>query len=348
MSRLQNLRVGYVPYSQALNLPGDRRRFVNYAQKRGIEFEPADPRNAYDVVVLSERADISVWRNYSRGKIVYDLIDSYLAISRTSIKGQLRGLAKFVTRQSRYLQIDHWRAIETMCKRADAVVCTTAEQQQDIGKFCRNVHVVLDLHSTVTRAIKADYATGSTFRLAWEGLPATLESLHLIKAALREIERNHPLSLHIVTDPTYFRHLGRFGRRPTLDLVSKLCNHVTLHEWNERTCAEIVCNCDAALIPLDLSDPFAAGKPKNKLLLLWRMGMPVVTSASPAYLRAMAGAGLDLACKDYNDWQLKLEHLIKNQSARENAGRRGRAYAESHFSEEQILARWDAVFASLF
>ncbi len=348
MAGMQNLRVGYVPYSPALNMPGDRRRFVNYAKQRGVKFELADPLKTYDVVVLSERADISVWRDYTKGRIVYDLIDSYLAIPRSDLKGRLRGLAKFVTGQHRYLRLDHWHAIEAMCRRADAVVCTTAEQQHDIGKFCGNVHIVLDLHATVTRTVKTDYATSAAFRLVWEGLPATVDSLRLIKDALRIVSRDHVLELHVVTDPVCFRHLGRFGRRDTLELVRDLCAQVELHEWNEQTCADIICSCDAAVIPLDLTDPFAAGKPENKLLLLWRMGLPVIASASPAYARAMTAAGLDLTCASSHDWCIKLEHLIADEAARADAGRRGRDYAESHFSEAQLLARWDAVFATLF
>jgi len=348
MADLQDLRIGYVPYTNLLNLPGDRRRFVNYAQKRGVKFEIADPRQTYDVVVLSERADISVWRDYTKSKVVYDLIDSYLAIPRTSLKGQLRGAAKFLTRQNRYLRLDHWRAIEDMCRRADAVVCTTEEQKRDIGRFCDNVHIILDVHTTVTRKVKASYAAASVFQLVWEGLPATVDSLLLIKNALREIERQHPIELNVVTDPVSFRYLGKYGRRDTLDVVRDICARVRLYEWNEQTCADIICGCDAAIVPLDLSDPFAAGKPENKLLLFWRMGLPTIASASPAYARTMAAAGLDLACKSNDDWRRMLDHIITDESARANAGRRGRDYAEANFSEAQLLARWDALFATLF
>jgi hypothetical protein len=37
------MKIGYVPCSTSLELPGDRRRFVFYAQQRGIAFEIADP-----------------------------------------------------------------------------------------------------------------------------------------------------------------------------------------------------------------------------------------------------------------------------------------------------------------
>ena len=125
---LRNARIGYVPYGHDLAGPGDRRRFPFYARARGIEFEIADPTKKYDVVILSGRADISVWSRYTQGKLVYDLIDSYLSIPKKSLKGQLRGLFKYLSRHSRYLQLNYWKAVEGMCARADAVVCTTQER----------------------------------------------------------------------------------------------------------------------------------------------------------------------------------------------------------------------------
>ena len=169
----------------------------------------------------------------------------------------------------------------------------------------------------------------------------------LIREALRDIDKKHAIALNVVTDPVSFRHLGRFGRRNTIDVVRGLCTRVTLHEWNEQSCAGIICGCDAAVIPLDLADPFAAGKPENKLLLLWRMGLPVIAAASPAYARAMTAAGLDLVCANEGDWRRQLERVVTDAALRADAGQRGRAHAETHFSEEQLLLRWDRLFETL-
>lgn len=340
-------RIGYVPYTRTLDMPGDRRRFVHYAKRRNLRFEIADPEQEYDVVILSERADISVWSRYRKGRLVYDLIDSYLAIPRSDVNGRLRGLAKFVSRQSRYPQLNHWKAIEAMCQCSAAVVCSTEEQKRDISTFCANTHIILDAHSQVTRAVKRDYAAGRPFRLVWEGLPQTLGALKSIRPVLLELRQRFPVELHLVTDLEYHRYLGRFGKSSTLAAAQQILPDVRLHEWKEQDCADIICSCDAAVIPLVLTDPFAAGKPENKLLLFWRMGMPVVASATPAYARAMEGAGLDLVCKDNTQWLVNLEHIIVDEEARRNAGHRGRAYADREFGESSLLARWDAVFASL-
>ena len=341
-------RIGYVPYSSTLERPGDRRRFVAYAHARKLPFELARPEERYDLVVLSEVADISVWVDYPHGKVVYDLIDSYLAIPRSNVKQWLRGAVWYALGRHRRLRLDHWAAIQDMCRRADAVICTTEEQRGDIRRYCSNVHIVLDVHSSVIHKVKEDYRCGEPFNLVWEGLPSNIAQLKQIRDVLRDINKRRPLVLNIVTDPDQPRLLGRFGRVQSLDLAREVFDSVWLHPWDETTCSGIMRNCDLAVIPIDLSDPFVTGKPENKLLLLWRMGMPVVTSATPAYQRAMRDAGLEgLACSDQREWLIALERIIGNESLRREASIRGRELAETRFGKEVMLTRWDAVFASL-
>ena len=76
----ENLRIGYVPMSNSLEAPGDRRRFVAYAKARNLEFTLATPEERYDLVVLSQMSDISVWCDYPHGKVVYDFIDYTLML----------------------------------------------------------------------------------------------------------------------------------------------------------------------------------------------------------------------------------------------------------------------------
>ncbi len=82
-------------------------------------------------------------------------------------------------------------------------------------------------------------------------------------------------------------------------------------------------------------------------LRLIEQGMPVVASATPAYTRAMQGAGLDLTCRDKEQWLSTLECLLADETARRDAGCRGKTYADREFGEGRLLARWDAVFTSL-
>jgi len=344
----KDLHVGYVPCSSDLTHPADRRRFVNYAQRRGLNLAIADPSEKYDLVILSERADLSIWCDYGKGKLVYDLIDSYLAIPRTSFMGNLRGMAKFITRQSRYLQLNHWQAIERMCRRADAVVCSTEEQYRDIVKFCNDVHIILDVHSMFTQVSKLDYTASTPFKLVWEGLPHTLDSLGVISKVLRRFQSQRQVELHVITDLEYWRYLGRYVKGYTQDLLDRVFPGAILHEWHERKFAQMITHCDLAIIPIDLNDPFAAGKPENKLLLLWRLGMPVIVSATPAYLRAMNSAGLEMACTDDRQWEEMLMKCSEDEALRKLGGESGRQCAEMQYGEDSILLGWDRVMESLW
>ncbi len=347
---LKKLNIGYLPYSNNFQQPGDKRRFVYYANKRNLKFEIADPSKDYDLVILSQSADLSVWHKYDLGgaKVVYDLIDSYLSIPRNEIKGRLRGIAKYVAGKSKYLKINQWKAIEEMCIRADAVICSTKEQAEDIRPFCKNVHEILDVHSSLQNKIKTDYEASNVFNIVWEGIADNIYSFDSLKPVFAQIEEKYEIALHFVTDLSYLKYSGKFGKTYTKDRLEGLCKRVYLYEWNEFMCSQIISSCDLAIIPIDLSNPLVRGKPENKLLLFWRMGVPVITSATPAYERAMQRAGLKMTCNDNNDWFNLLNKYITSQEDREYSAIAGKRVADENYSEETVLRNWDKVFDSIF
>jgi len=172
--------------------------------------------------------------------------------------------------------------------------------------------------------------------------------LFVIKRALEKISSQYPIELYLLTDLEYFLFLGKYGRTKTLKVVQQLMPNVKLIEWKAETAADIICSCDLAIIPIDLSDPFALGKPENKLILFWRMGMPVITSATPAYLRAMSAAGLSMTCANIDEWELALGRYISDELARQQAAKFGQKCVEELYSESELIAKWDTVFESVF
>ncbi len=346
---LSGLRIGYIPYSETFERPGDRRRFCYYAAKRNIRFEIAKPDEVYDVLIATQKADLSVWSDYHRGnaKVIYDLADSYLTASRLDLKNLFRGLAKFVARQSRYLRLSHWKAIQTMCRRANAVICCTDEQQKEASQFCPNVHIILDFQTSVIRSGKTNYSSGEVFNFVWEGVPGNLNSFRAIRSVLERLKTKHKWAMHIVTDYEYHQYLGQYRRRRTRDMARCLFDNSYLYEWNEQMASVIISACDMALIPIPMDDSLSAGKPANKLLLFWRMGVPVVVSAIPAYASMMKRAGLPMACRTPQEWEDTLERYIRDPAARKEAGQRGKDFAEEYYGEKQILALWDDLLNSV-
>ena len=343
------MKIGYVPYSPTLDQPADRRRFPFYAERRGIAFEIASPGERYDVVVVTPRADLEAWGRYGlgRSKVVFDIVDAYLAIPRTSVKAALRGPAKWLAGEARHPFFVYRRSIERMLARADAATCATPEQAADIAPFCTNVHPILDSHSRLVRRIKDDYEARSPFHLVWEGLGHNLRSFAEIAGALERVNRQHPVVLHLVTAIEFREFVQRFWRRQTSRIAPRYFGNVRLYQWSEEMVSVVAAACDVAVIPLLLDSPLERGKPESKLVSFWRMGMPTVVSSTPAYVRTMGEAGQDLHCADEREWSDTLIRLIRSQDARSQAGRSGRAFAEQRYGDEALLSAWDRMFESL-
>lgn len=352
--RASDLRVGIVPASPTLTAPADRRRFVYYARRRGLKFELADPRERYDLVVLTQRADLSTWSRYRPGdtRIIYEANDSYLSIPMTDTKQMLRGVAKFVLGQSRRLQLSYRRAVQEMCQRADAVTCSTDEQRELIRPHCGNVHLILDFQEADVTARKTSYAAGRRFHFVWEGLASSGIPMGLLREILEPIAKQREIALHIVTDLIYRRYANVVGKVHTAERVQRefgrLAENVYVYEWNPLALSSIATAADMALIPIDLDNAFHRGKPENKLVLLWRLGVPTLTTATPAYLRAMQRVGLDMACHSVEEWQQRLAYYMNDEPARERAGTLGLQAANTLYSTDEMMRRWDGLMASLY
>ena len=231
--------------------------------------------------------------------------------------------------------------------QAYAVVCSTKEQEEAISAFCKNIHIILDNHGGVARSVKTNYSRGDVVNIVWEGLPQNAVTLYEIRDVLAELRSRQKIALHIVTDSRYGHYMGKYGTKRTRDVMANLGGDTFFYDWNEETCAHIVTGCDLALIPIPLQNPFLAGKPENKLLLFWSMGMPAVVSATPAYARVMQEVGLPMACRSHEEWLKTLERYLSDEIGRRDAGQCGREYVEKNYSQDKILGRWDRLFASV-
>ena len=346
----KSLNVGYSTLGNDLTRPGDRRRFCHYASRRDVPFEIANPSSRYDLVVTTSGGDLGIWSRLPEStKLVFDLVDSHLAVPRTDLRSALRGAFKFAFRHTRHLHLDYRALIAATCRRADAVVCTTEEQKGDIRGLCPNVHVILDFQPEAAKQVKTDYGAGNVFNLVWEGLPGNLVTFSCIADALRRLRTRRKIALHLITDLERAIGSTHVWMRPTKPWARRLIgiDEIYLYEWNQHVLPTISTACDLAVIPIPLDKPFFAGKPENKLMLFWRMGLPVVTSATPAYERAMRGAGLAMTCRTTDDWVRTLERYIDDEQARREAGQRGMAYAHAAHGEPRLLQKWDDVFASV-
>jgi glycosyltransferase involved in cell wall biosynthesis len=339
---------GYVPYSRELTRPGDRRRFPYYAAKRGIEFELVDSPEGCDVVVITPRTDLDRWaRTPASTKVVFDIVDSYLDIPRTDPKALLRGPAKFLAGEARTPFFTYRGALERILRRADAVTCATPEQAQAIAHLCPNVHPILDFQTGMLTAVKDAYAAAEPLSLVWEGLGENARWFSEIREPLARVAREHDVVVELITAPRFKQISQRFWTRDTAAIVRRSFPRVQVRQWTEQTVAPLATQCDVAVVPLPLDRPLERGKPESKLISFWRMGMPTVVSATPAYRRVMDAAGEPYACATDDEWTAALTQLLSDERERARAGQAGRAYAEEAYSDERLAGAWDQMLASL-
>jgi hypothetical protein len=345
LENLKKLKIGYTPYSSDYSMPSDRRRFVGYARHRGLNIETADINQDYDIVFLTYHGDLHKWIEKKKQgkdtfKLIFELQDFYFAEPFT-FKSLFRGFAKYITGTSSKFYFDYKKLLQEACIVADVVVCTTEEQKKIIATFNPNVHICLDYFEDEIQEIKADYSQKSNkLKLVWEGQSLTLFNLLVLKDTLNALKDE--VELHIVTDPYIFRYANKYGKQASADILKDITCDKYFYDWQKETFNQHIIDCDLAIIPIDTDNGLQNGKPENKLILFWLMGMPVLTSATPAYKRIMFKANINLDIDNLDTWKHKiLEYKKKQIDQRALLGNRCFKFSKENYNKEYITFMWD-------
>lgn len=344
---MSKLRIGYVPITSDLNHPGDRRRLVYWARKRGHTIT-LDKEEKVDVVVLTERADFfAPRRSWSGSPLVLDLIDGYLGDERIW-KDLARGVGKVLVGQMSGPPRGYKELLIRACEDSQAVICETPEQRQTILKHCKNTHAILSIHEEFPMLGPQQLKTHA---LMWEGLPFTASGLKLLEKALVKLTPSFSPTLNVVTDLKYPQILGAYRYRDTGKVLGKipkiLGGKLRITEWSLSSVVETAKNSQIALLPLDPRGKLNSLKAENRLLIMWRLGLPTLTSPSLAYNRVMHAVGLNEVCTSPDGWTSKLQQLFESQSLRNEVVTRGQQYIRDTHSEKIVLDAWDRAIESV-
>ena len=349
---MRKLKVGYWPISQSLGSAGDRRRLKFWAEDRGHSVI-TDLSQKVDILVASENSDFnSPYFAKNNVPIVFDLIDAYLS-PLNSQDDLIRGIAKKITGQISGGVKPFSHHIKDFCLNSDAVICSSIEQQEIISKYCTNTHVILDSHEEIPliQPTKSGITFPDSYRILWEGQPATIGGLKLISPALAQLSKSTTLSLDLVTDETYFKLLNRYFKRNTHNLLkrdlSEIIDIVTITPWSSENLVDFARKCTVGVLPIDISVPMQRLKPENRLLIMWRLGLPCLTSPSPAYARVATVIGADLICHSPSDWFSKINQLLQNPNDAHEQVMRGQEYLLDRHSRAILLDKWDRVVESV-
>ncbi len=346
---LSTYKVGYFPNTPDLQRPGDRRRFVFYAREKNISFQVASPSAHYDIVYLTMGCDIAAWLRYKKQypgtKIIFEIIDSYV-LEKPGLFNLARGVVRWLTKKESKLFLDYKKAMLSMVKYADAVVCSSDTQRQFLLKYNSNVHVSLDYFLDDINCFKTDYAPqGSKLKLVWEGQAYTVHNLLVIKNVLKKLSAK--IELHIITDPEVLFPFKIFNKK-TKDILSGIECDKYFYPWQKESFAKLLSQMDLAIIPIGKQDALHWNKPENKLLMLWQTGIPTLTSNTPAYTKVMDSANMPFLCSTEEEWIKKIEDYTGlDEQARIAHFNKAAGYLNSHHTKEIILRKWDAIFESV-
>ena len=347
---MNNLRIGYWPNSESLDAPADRRRFIFYAESKKINFERYSPNKKYDLIYLSQAADISQIKEIkgTGAKIFYDNIDSYSSDGK-SLRSKLRGIAKYLNRSSKYFVFNNTKFLNKhFLPLVDVVVCASEEQSKVARNYSSSVYCIPDHTHNEKVTIKEDYFSNDIINIGWEGLGSNVYQLNTLKNVFKEFSNTHKFNLHVISDKTSYKYMNKYIKIDNEKCIEGLCENIIFHEWDNDTYSSILASCDLAIIPINLNSKMASGKPENKLIHFWKMGMPVITANTESYKRVMDECGLDLVCISDDDWINNLRRLSDNYELRRDLGKKVYNYANKHYGSNAVIEKWDSMFNKVF
>lgn len=349
---MTKLIIGYSPLRQSMDAPGDRRRLIFWAKHRGHKIE-TDLTKRVDVIVASEATDfVSPLFRDSRAPIILDLVDAYLS-RKHLVEDLARGLGKRLTRQISAGVKPFSKYISEFCISANAVICSSPEQEALISPLNTNTHIILDSHEEIPflSPRSLNFENSANFRILWEGQPATIGGVKEISSVLMQLSKSQSLELDFVTDQQYFKVLGRYRKRNTYDLLendlSALMNFVKLTPWTINGLISAAKKSSMGMLPINQSVPMQRLKPENRLLIMWRLGLPCLTSATPSYERVALNSGVDATCKTLDDWFRKFNVLIENPRYAQSEIERGQDYVHTNHNKKSLLMKWDQAIGSV-
>lgn len=331
--------------------PVDRRRLIYWANKRSHQVV-TDLSQRIDVLVLSNRSDLTYWsRKTNRPPLILDLVDGYLG-SEHLWPDWVRGAGKVLTRQVSGFPRSYREILTEACALSQAVICETLEQKSTILPFCKNAHSILDFHEEFPILPFNETSTAANFpTLMWEGLPFTAKGLLQLRETFTALLKNTKVSLEMVTDLTYPLFLGKYFYRSTEkileDIPKILGENFHLTKWSLDTVVNTAQKSHLSVLPLDPLGTLNPLKAENRLLMMWRIGLPVLASPSLAYSRVMAATKLDGICSTPTEWREKIIQMIESPGLRKDSVERGQQYIRDTHSEALVLEAWDNLFESV-
>lgn len=342
----------YDSYSADLTQIADRRRIGLWINRPDFEVVGSDGK-PINVQVITPFTNPSLLKKLKPGTLtVLDIVDGYLIENTPILKDYLRYFLRSYKIEALQKPKRFSKSLKEICSKVDLIVVASNEQAKIAALYNANVTVIRDSHSELGNPINIKtFNKKKGYKLFWEGLGFTI--FHFEEAAkdLGKFLLETDSTLNLVTNESFSRYAGRFGKIKSKNLIKKIfgpaAKNVHIHPWSQKKVREIASECDFGVIPILENDEFARLKPENKLLIYWRLGLQTLFSDTPSYVRLADEVGVPEYSVKSGKWAEKLKEISTPPHSLNENILNAQEYLLRFHSEEVILGQWKNALSSL-
>lgn len=339
--------IGLSRHGPGLDHVADRRLVIPWAQDRGHEIVGADDSRAEIVFVNPLSPFTKILKVSGSRPIVFVLRDAYM-VSDGWAKDRIRSLTKLFQGNRPSTLMPYPKLLIEQLDQCRVVVCASPEHQRILEqKTATPVISSLDLHDEYGTRRNKPYSPNSEVRIFWEGVPSSLKLLEPLAEPLQALQREvgKPVNLTLLTSQSSHLVMDRGVRYPTEWRLRSLRKtslvKVELVPWSIENVRKVSETANFAVVPVEQSSAFAQLKAEHRILIAWRLGLPVLASDIPSHSRLAEDSGADILCRSLDDWLGKMLSLTNSNSQWSQNIEKGQKYLEHATDRETIFRRLD-------
>ena len=331
------LKILYLGNSPDCKLPSDRRRSfgflkrINIKHKLYIEFQKGVN---YDILISTIGADLNkvlIALPFAK-KFVFDYSDNYL-LEKSLFKNYLRLPINSLINKSRFCFKSYQKTVVELLTYADLVIYPSIDYKELLSRYnCKIFRITDFLETEVPKSIP-NITSNSLF---WEGLSCNVSTL---KDVCRSFHLIKSPKLNVVTDPYYGPFSGKILKYNTKKKLHKYYKNIRFYEWSHDNLSNAIKRSSLGIIPLNRSNRFLFTKPENKLVFMWFMGLPAITSDSNSYCMLENKIGFNFTVSDKSDWNESIESFLGITNSKEISDSI-KNFAFNNYSDSIIMQNW--------